>query len=304
MVQASLFGAPPARDERVIVVFNPTAGQRRRQRLWRVLDLLIQHGQRVDVVETAYPGHATLLARQAAAAGARLVVAAGGDGTIADVANGLAGSGVLLGIVPLGTANVLAQELGLPSDPCSLAAALALRRTRVHWPGLACGAGGERLFVQMLGAGFDAQVVHRLPLRLKRMLGRGAYVVQTLREAMRYADGPLSVRVDGRETEAAAVIVSKGRLYAGPYLLASDAVPGEPGFVVALFDHGGPLAALRYGAALPLNRLPQQSGLRLLAAREVEILGTEVPTQVDGDPAGTTPVRVMEAREPIEIVTA
>jgi YegS/Rv2252/BmrU family lipid kinase len=302
MMRASPSGAW-ARNGKVIVVFNPTAGRRRRQRLWRVLDLLVQHGQRVEVAETAYAGHATALAREAAAGGARLVVAAGGDGTVAEVANGLAGSGARLGILPLGTANVLARELGLRPDPHSLAAALAFGRGRVHWPGLASGADGERLFVRMLGAGFDAQVVHHLPPPLKRLLGRGAYVVQTLRESLRRAHGPLTVRLDGATgTEAAAVIVTKGRLYAGPWLLAPDAAPGLPGFAVALFEGGGPLAPLRYGAALPLNRLPRQPGLRLVRAREVEILGSGVPTQADGDPAGTVPVRVTDAREPIEIL--
>jgi diacylglycerol kinase family enzyme len=263
--------------------------------------VLIGHGQRVDVVETRYRGHATALSREAAERGSRLVVAAGGDGTIAEVANGLAGSDTHLGIIPLGTANVLARELGLPNEPRSLAAALAFGRSRSIWPGLATGAAGERLFVQMLGVGLDAQVVHRLPLPLKRRFGRGAYVLQTVREALRYAHGPLTVRLDGKATHAAAVIVSKGRLYAGPYLLAPDAALCEPGFTVALFDQGGVLAALRYGVALPLNLLPRQPGLRLVAARQVEILGQGVPAQADGDPAGTVPLRVAVARQPIAV---
>jgi diacylglycerol kinase family enzyme len=266
--------------------------------------VLVGHGVRVDVAETHRPGHATALAREAAGRGARIVVAAGGDGTVAEVANGLAGSGARLGIVPLGTANVLAHELGLPTDARLLAAALASGRSRPLWPGLATGAdGGGRLFVQMLGVGLDAQVVHRLPPPLKRALGRGAYVAQTAREALRRAHGPLAVRLDGTETEAAAVVVSKGRLYAGPYLLAPDAAPGEPGFAVALFDRAGPLAALRYGAALALNRLPRQPGLRLVRARRIEFTGRGgVPAQADGDPADTVPISITDAAEPIEIV--
>src|ERR687893_73478 len=83
---------PPARDARLFVVFNPVAGRRRSRRLWRVLDVLVGHGVRVDVAETHRPGHAATLAREAAGRGARIVVAAGGDGTVAEVANGLAGS--------------------------------------------------------------------------------------------------------------------------------------------------------------------------------------------------------------------
>ena len=122
----------PARDSRVLVVLNPAAGQRRSRRLWRVLDVLVGHGVRVDVAETCWRGHGVALAREAAERGVRIVVAAGGDGTVAEVVNGLAGSGVRLGIVLLGTANVLAQELRPPADARSLAAALVLGRGRAR----------------------------------------------------------------------------------------------------------------------------------------------------------------------------
>src|SRR5487761_2782783 len=100
----------------MVIVFNPAAGNRRVHRLWRVLDIL-------------------------AANGVRWVVAAGGDGTIAEVASGLLGTGAALGVIPLGTANVLAHEYALPFAPRAVAAALAFGRTRPLWPGLAEGGG-------------------------------------------------------------------------------------------------------------------------------------------------------------------
>lgn len=287
----------------MIVIFNPAAGQRRASRLWRVLDILAGNGIRVDLAETQRPGHAAALAREAARDPERLVVAAGGDGTIAEVANGLAGSTARLGIIPLGTANVLARELNLPLSAHAVASALAFGRTRALWPGIATGNGEERLFVQMLGVGLDAQVVHRLPLKLKRALGRSAYVIQTMRELLRYDYAPIRVRLDGVATEAGSVIVSKGTLYAGQYLLAPGARPGEPGFSVALFDRSGPWSALMYGAALPLNLLPNAPGLRLVRASRVEILGHgDVLAQADGDPAGEVPITVRDAATPIQIV--
>jgi YegS/Rv2252/BmrU family lipid kinase len=289
----------------LIIIFNPVAGRRRAHLLWRVLDVLAENGARLELAETHRPGHATELAREAAAAGARLVVAAGGDGTIAEVANGLIGSPTRLGIIPLGTANVLAKELDLPFAPRAVAAALAFGRTTRLWPGSACGPDGTRLFVQMLGVGLDAQVVHRLNLPLKRVMGRGAYVVQTLHELARYGFPPLQLRIDGTELTAASVIVSKGRLYGGGYTLAPDAKPGEPGFSVAVFAHGGILPALGYGAALPMNLLPRAPGLRLMRASRIDILGNgSVPAQCDGDAAGTTPIRVADAEAPIDIVAS
>src|SRR5271157_4053411 len=161
----------------MIIVFNPVAGRRRAHLLWRVLDVLVANGVRLDLAETHRPGHAEALAREAVLRGEQMVVAAGGDGTIAEVANGLMGSGARLGVIPLGTANVLAHELGLPFAPKSVAAALAFGRTRTLWPGQVNDADGTRLFVQMLGVGFDAQVVHNLWLPLKKAFGKGAYVL-------------------------------------------------------------------------------------------------------------------------------
>ena len=269
-----------------------------------MLDILAANGVRVELLETRHAGHATELAREAASGrAARLVVAAGGDGTIAEVANGLARSGAeaRLGVIPIGTANVLARELGLPMKPQAVAAALAFGRTRALWPGIASGSQPDRVFVQMLGVGLDAQVVHRLPGRLKRLMGRGAYVVQTLRELVRYDYEPIRLRIDGAAAEAASVIVTKGTLYAGQYLLAPDARPGEPGFTVALFERSGPWSALMYGAALPLGLLPGAPGLRLVRASRVEISGG-APAQADGDPAGCVPVSIRDASAPISVV--
>ncbi len=292
----------------MLVIYNPAAGQRRATRLWRVLDILNGNGIRFQLAETRYAGHAAVLAREAACEGRDLVVAAGGDGTIADVANGLAGARVRLGVIPLGTANVLARELNLPLAPHAVAAALAFGRTRALWPGIASGVGPERVFVQMLGVGLDAQVVHKLPLGLKRALGRGAYVVQTLREMLRYDYAPIRIRMDGVAAEAGSVIVTKGTLYAGQYTLAPGAKPGEKGFTVALFERSGPWSALMYGAALPLNLLPCAPGLRLVRASRVEILaplpGHEgaALAQADGDPAGEVPISVRDAEAPIQVV--
>lgn len=302
----------------MIIVFNPVAGRRRAQLLWRVLDVMVANGIRIELAETTRRGHAEAIARAAVAAGKTLVVAAGGDGTIAEVANGLMGSTTRLGVIPLGTANVLAHELNLPFNPASVAAALAFGRTRPLWPGIcstAVRSGGgpgtangesqtaSRLFVQMLGVGFDAHVVAHLSVPLKRAIGRTAYALQTLRELPRYDFAPIRLRLDGTETEAASAIVSKGRLYAGTYTLAPDARPGEPGFSVALFRHAGPWPALMYGAALPLDQLYRAPGVRHLRASRIDFIGNHpAPAQADGDPAGHTPLSIADAPGPIHVV--
>ncbi len=290
----------------MIIVFNPVAGMRRASLLWRVLDVLVANGIRIELAETHRPGHAEALAREAVCRGASLVVAAGGAGTIAEVANGLLGSSARLGVIPLGSANVLAQR----TSHCRSRHA----RWRRRWHSdelrplcrparVARGADGSRLFVKMLGVGLDAQVVHRLPVVLKRVVGRSAYALQTLRELALYRFTPIRLRLDGQETQAASVIVSKGRLYGGRFLLAPTACTAQPGFSVVLFDNAGVAAALLYGAALPLGLLGRAPGVRHVRARQIDFIGNEPsPVQADGDTAGWTPITVTDAPASIPVV--
>jgi len=288
----------------MLVIFNPVAGRRRAAALWRVLDILVENGVKVEVVETQHAGHATVLAREAAAAGLRMVVAAGGDGTIAEVANGLLGSATLLGIIPLGTANVLAKEYRLSTSPRGVANALAYRRTQLLWPGVARVGTESHVFVQMIGLGFDGAVVHGLPPLLKRVIGRSAYVWQSLWESLAYRFPRVRLLVDGKPFEAASVVVSKGRLYGGPFVLAPNAISTAPGFQVALFEHPGTLPALLSGAALPLGLLPYLPGIKVLAGSHIEFSDRDgvIKTQSDGDALAGMPACVDDAASPISLV--
>ena len=209
----------------MIIVFNPVAGRRRAHLLWRVLDVLVANGVRLDLVETHRAGHAEILAREAVRRGEQMVVAAGGDGTIAEVANGLMSSTARLGVIPLGTANVLAHELGLPFAPKSVAAALAFGRTCTLWPGQANGPDGARLFVQMLGVGFDAHVVHHLPFPLKKCSARAPTFCNQYGNSPATSFPLIRMRIDDTETEASSVIISKGRLYGGSFRLRKTQSP-------------------------------------------------------------------------------
>ncbi len=289
----------------MLVVFNPAAGARRRRRLTRALDTMLGLGMRPELAETTGPGDAERLAREAAGRGAALVIAAGGDGTIAEVASGIAGSSASLGVLPLGTANVLAWELGLAMRPEDAAGRLARGHMVELRPGLARFADGRaRLFVQMLGAGFDAAVVRDLDLGLKRRIGKAAYVLETLRQLRRYDFAPISAVIDGQEHRATSAIITKGRLYAGRFRLAPEARQGEPGFHVALFSARGWLSTAILGAALPLNLLPAMPGMRLLRASRVELRGAGVPVQADGDAAGTLGVSVADMPGPLRLIGA
>jgi YegS/Rv2252/BmrU family lipid kinase len=290
----------------VLVIFNPAAGARRRRRFERVAGALAEAGIRFTVADTAAPGHAERLAREAVAAGERVVVAAGGDGTIAEVVNGIAGSEARLGVIPIGTANVFAHELGLPFGAAAIAASLKRGAVRHVIPGAARFADGRtRLFVQMLGVGLDAAVVASLNGALKRRIGKGAYVVATLHQIARWRFPRLELTLDGAPAEAAQVIAAKSRFYGGRFLLAPEAAADAPGLSACVFDRGGLWPALKAGLALPLGLLPRLPGLVRRRVASLAIAAPAgLPVQADGDLIGVTPVTVADAASRIAVIIA
>lgn len=291
---------------RALVIFNPTAGGRRRRRLEAALAALERRGWDCALAETRARGDAEALTREALREGrAGAVLIAGGDGTINEAVNGAlaAGAGEApgaapLGIIPLGTANVLAAELGMDGIPDAVAAAAAAG-TRAIWPGLANG----RAFAMMAGAGFDAHVVAGVNPRWKRKLGKLAYVAEMLRQAVRFRFPVYRVRVDGHWHEAGSVVVAKGHYYGGRFVLAPDARLDRPEFRVCLFKRRGRLALVLYALALPLGLLPRLKSVNLLPAREVVIEGPEGdPVQGDGDVIAHLPVTIAVALHPLPLV--
>ncbi len=202
----------------------------------------------------------------------------------------------------MGTANVLAHELRIPMSPRRFADLVACRHTRPIWPGLQEQAGETRRFVQMVGAGFDAHVVHRVNPRLKRRVGGLAYAWQGLLESGRYRYPSIEVEVDGVPTRTHGVIVAKGRLYAGRYTLASGASPLKPDFTVAMFDRPGAWSALACGVALPFSQISRLPGVRLVPGQRVEVRGDEAPVQADGDPMGVGAFAVRAATRPLDVL--
>ncbi|MGP1394515.1 MAG: diacylglycerol/lipid kinase family protein [Inquilinaceae bacterium] len=284
------------------MIHNATAGRPRR--LAGALAELRAQGVDIRLVETNARGHATDLAR-AAGPGLAAVIVAGGDGTINEAVNGLvaraqAGLPPLpLGILPLGTANVLAMELGLPADARRAATALvdgAVDR-------IFLGRAGTRCFTMMAGVGFDARVVARVGPRLKRRLGRGAYVLQTFREWLALRSVPLAVTIDGVIHDAESAVVAKGRFYGGRFVLAADASLSDPLLRVCLFQRSGRPAALRYLLAMAAGRLTDLKDYKVIAGRTVHIEGPAgAPVQVDGDIVCGLPQDFAVVETPIPVI--
>lgn len=306
---------------RCLFIFNPTAGRRRRRKLETALAVLRSQGIAVDLKETTGPGDAEALARDADD-GVSMVAVAGGDGTVNGAINGLmaraaAGRPVPpLGVLPLGTANVLAGELGLPPGPADAARVLARGATaKIH-----LGRANGRCFSIMAGVGFDAAVVERIDPRLKRLLGKGAYVVGSLRELFRTQGDRYRVTLDGEVVEAAAVVLANGRNYGGRFVLAPSASLAAADLQVCLFLRSGRLAIIRYFvaialglpgrwgslshvAAAALGLLPRPADYRVVPATHVTVSGPKGdPVQGDGDIIARLPLEAGVTSERLAVI--
>lgn len=277
------------------VIHNPVAGGSRARRFAATLEVLERRGHHVAVQTTAGPGDAGRLARSALARGHRRIVVAGGDGTVDEAINALAGSAAELAILPLGTANVLAAEIGLELHPAEIARCILDGPAHRISLGRIRGADGEpRLFSIMAGVGFDAHVVAGVDLALKRRIGKAAYIWESLRQLRRFAFPRYHVTLDDGFFEAASVVVAKGHFYAGRYVCAPEARLRAPELHVCLFERAGPWAALAYLVALQRGTLPERRDYRILTCGTGLRIAGPVgdPVQADGDAVAALPVEI------------
>ena len=288
-------GPVPAAPRRILAIFNPAAGRNRRRKFDSVVALAREAGCDVAVCVTAAPGDAEAMARGAPTERYDLVAAAGGDGTINEVVNGLRGTGIALGIVPLGTANVAADEIGLRRDAAVIARTLAFGRLRRVHLGLCNG----RRFAMMAGVGFDANVIGRVSLRLKKILGPLAYVWTAGLQGFRDPYATCDVTIDGAAYTGVSVVACKGRRYGGPFIAAPNADFAKPSFEVILMKGRGWFSVARYGAALIFGKIGIWSDVAVMTGREILVDSTAgQPLQADGDIVAALPARI--TIDPIE----
>jgi YegS/Rv2252/BmrU family lipid kinase len=290
-------GKPAAR--RLLIIFNPAAGWRRRRRLAPVLAQLRAHGCALVLRETQAAGDAERFAAEVDPAEFDLVVVAGGDGTVNETINGLARSGLPLALIPLGTANVLAAEIGLQTNPAAVARCVAFGQPRP----IALGVANGRRFILMAGAGFDANVVAGVSVPMKRWLGKGAYILSTLRQLLVFHFSRYEVRTDNTVHHAASVIVANARHYAGRFLCAPQASLESDTLQVCLFARSGRLAAMGYSLAPITGRLPGLASYRVIEARRIEIRGRPgEPLQGDGDVIGQLDVAIEVLPKALDLI--
>jgi diacylglycerol kinase (ATP) len=245
---------------------------------------------------TTGPSVAGDIACKAIREGSEMILAAGGDGTLNEVIQGMAHSTVPLGILPAGTANVLATEIGLGQDleravkiiPKCVTRRIALGRVD-------CGE-ERRYFLSMAGAGFDAQIVYDLASGLKEKLGKAAYWVAGFAQAIkRFPEFAIEIDGTARGTGSFA-LASRVRNYGGDFEIARHASLGGDRFEVVVFRGRHALPYFKYLCGMIAGRLEGMSGVSFQTGKEVRVFDPadrRIHIQVDGEYAGRLPATIV-----------
>ena len=271
----------------IVLIHNPIAGWRKRRKLKSVLHYLNESGLFVDVLETEARGDAEAFA--AVAERYSLVAVAGGDGTVNEVINGLPANAPPLAFVPLGTANVLACELGIKLQPSAISQFVQNGTSVPVYAGRANG----RRFALMVSVGLDAWTVMHVRTALKRKIGALAYVVAVLRLAKTFRYPTYHVCIDGQAYEASTVIITMATNYGGLFVIAPSADLQKPNLTIVIVTGRGLWNMVRYGAAIARGRLHALPDVITVNGQCVSVQGPDNdPVQADGDVISKLPLEV------------
>lgn len=278
-----------------LLVYNPSAGRLplTPDRLAELTDKLRENGWDVETFESRPEGQSLPLRDK------NLLIVYGGDGTIHDVISEAIGAGVPIAIIPSGTANVLAHELGLPLDQDKAIEVIGGgRRQRIH-----VGRADGHHFHLMGGVGPDAYLNQRVHPALKKLLGVGAYWLTGLTKFWSYRLQPFDVRIDGKERLTATfAVVSNARFYGGRLLVTPQASLADDVLDVCLFTSTSHLRFFRYLVGAMRGRHLGYADVVYRKARSVEISGeVDIPVQLDGEMRGRLPITFSIGDEAVDV---
>ena len=280
-----------------LVIMNPAAHSHRAKRQRARVEAIARNSV---ICATSRSGEAEGLARRGALEGFERIVAAGGDGTIHEVVNGLAGTDAALGLLPMGTMNVFATELGLPTNDLDLCWNIIERgKTRlVDLP-----SANEKHFAQLAGVGLDAQVVKETSLALKRSFGPLSYLIQAAQVAARIPPR-LSIESENASIEESSfVLVGNGRLYGGPFPFFKHAVLDDGLLDVVAFKRLGYLEIIKYLQDVIFSSEIRTPEVEYFQTRQLRVSSDQsVPVELDGELVGNCPVEFSVQKQSLRVL--
>jgi len=288
------------------LISNPKTGRyaSRRRPVQELASQLESLGVKVDLRLTTGPGDAAEIAARAARNGTSDVIVAGGDGTINETIQGLAGTKARLAIIPRGTANVLARELGLPLNDEQAVKIVAQGKSRQIYLGLAIDetTGERRHFVLMAGIGLDASVVRRVQPNLKKRIGKGAFWISGLSHLADWNPRPFILEINGQEYTSTFAAIGKAAKYGGDLAITPGARLDQPEFEICIIETRSRLRYLRLLSHAMLNGMPRNAPeVQFVNAVTVKALG-DAPVQIDGELIGHLPMRFEIAPHSLQVI--
>jgi YegS/Rv2252/BmrU family lipid kinase len=268
-----------------LIILNPAAHSDRAQRKRAQVESLAHD---CVVCATTRTGEAEFMARRGIEEGFEKIVAAGGDGTVNEVVNGLAGTSATLGLLPIGTMNVFATELGLPTYDLELCWDIIQADTTraVDLP-----KANQKFFVQLAGVGLDAQVVKETSNQLKRSFGPVSYLISAVQIAARKPPRLFIQSEDATIDEGSFVLVGNGRLYGGPFPFFKHAVIDDGLLDVIVFKRLGYLEIIKYLQDVIFSSDIRVPEIEYFQTRRLRVESEEaVPVELDGELVGNCPV--------------
>lgn len=289
------------------LISNPKTGRYGSRRLRPIPELaarLESLGLKVDLRLTSGPGDATEIASRVARNGSSDVIVAGGDGTINETIQGLAGTNARLAIIPRGTANVLARELGLPLDDEQALQIAARGKTRKIYLGLAIDetTNESRHFVLMAGIGLDASVVRRVQPSLKRRIGKGAFWISGLSHLATWNPKPFTLEIEDQQYSATFAAIGKSARYGGDLAITPGARLDEREFEICMIQTMSRLRYLHLLSYAMRDGMPRDAPeVRFVKTASVRAYG-DSQVQVDGELIGHLPMRFEIAEHSLNVI--
>ena len=280
---------------KAILISNPKTGRyaARRRPVEDLAASLESLGVKVDLRLTHAPGDATEFAARAGRNGSSDVIVVGGDGTINEAIQGLAGTQARLAIIPRGTANVLARELGLPLDDEQAMKIVAKGKSRQIYLGLAIDETTQvsRHFVLMAGIGLDAAVVRRVQPSLKKRIGKGAFWVSGLSHLADWNPRPFTLEINNQKYTSTFAAIGKAPKYGGDLAITPGARLDKPEFEICIIQTKSRLRYLRLLSQAMRNGMPRNTPeVQFVNAVAARAYG-DAAVQVDGELIGHLPMR-------------
>ena len=275
-----------------LIILNPAAHSEKAVRLTERIHALCTGA---EVRLTSMPGDAERIAREAVGEGFTTLIAAGGDGTINEVVNGLVATrnpDVRLGILPVGTMNVFAVELGIPLNSLEKAWEIILKDEVRHLDLPVCKTAEEsRCFVQLAGVGLDAEVVRRTSRESKKALGPLSYLL-SLAQVAGVKPPPVTIESeDGMVRSGSFVLLGNGRFYGGPFKMFRKGSPCDGLIDVLVFRNQSPWDLFRYMNAILIGQHAELSDVEYFQTTSLSLHSeSPVPYELDGEMAGYLPL--------------